>query len=92
MDRMEDGRRDRLWAVRAPEQGEVTHNQKCRESFLKVVAFGLWHKGSVGSFFPIHFVLSTRAHFFRLSRFLGEQTPPPTERREAVGHLAEADL
>lgn len=27
MDRMEDGRRDRLWAVRAPKQGEVTYTE-----------------------------------------------------------------
>lgn len=48
----------------------------CKEGFLKAVAFRLWHKGSVRSFFPIqHFVLSTRAHFLRLSRFSGEQTP-----------------
>ena len=64
MGRMEDGRRDRLWAVRAPEQGEITHNQMWKEGFLKAVASGLWHKGSVRSFFSYIFCPFNQSPFF----------------------------
>lgn len=35
MDRMEDGRRDRLWAVRASKQGEVTYTQRDQGGLLE---------------------------------------------------------
>lgn len=35
MDRIEDGRRDRLWALRAPKQGGVTYNQRHQGGLLE---------------------------------------------------------
>lgn len=40
VDRMEDGKRDRLWAVRAPKQEEVTYKQRQQGGLLE--GGGIW--------------------------------------------------